>query len=166
MIRKCLDEDFEQIYLIINEASKVYRDVIPTDCWKEPYMPRSELESEIEDGVVFWGYEENYELLGIMGIQTVRDVSLIRHAYVRPADQGHGVGGKLLSHLRRLTTRPILVGTWREATWAVRFYRNHGFELVPEETKNHLLKDYWSIPDRQIETSVVLADNEWMKQHR
>ena len=143
MIRRCLDADFETTYVIINEAAQVYRCAIPPDCWKGPYMPRSELEGEIRDGVVFWGYEEKGDLLGVMGIQNVKDVSLIRHAYVRPTNQSHGIGSKLLSHLRTLTNRPILVGTWRDATWAVRFYRNHGFKLLPEETKDRLLREYW-----------------------
>jgi GNAT superfamily N-acetyltransferase len=165
VIRRCLDADFEAIYIIVNEAAQVYRGVIPTDCWREPYMARDELRSEIGDGVVFWGYEENGDLLGVMGIQSVKDVSLIRHAYVRSSDQNHGIGSKLLSHLRSLTNRPILVGTWKDATWAVRFYRKHGFKLVPKETKDRLLREYWSISDRQIETSVVLADDRWGKQH-
>ena len=165
VIRRCLDADFEAIYIIVNEAAQVYRGVIPTDCWREPYMARDELRSEIGDGVVFWGYEENGDLLGVMGIQSVKDVSLIRHAYVRSSDQNHGIGSKLLSHLRSLTNRPILVGTWKDATWAVRFYRKHGFKLVPKETKDRLLREYWSISDRQIETSVVLVDDRWGKQH-
>jgi len=128
-------------------------------------MTRDELRNEIRDCVVFWGYEENGDLLGVMGIQNVKDVSLIRHAYVRSTNQNYGVGGKLLSHLRSLTSRPILVGTWKDATWAVRFYTNHGFKLVSNETKDRLLREYWSISDRQIETSVVLADDTWVRQH-
>ena len=121
-------------------------------------MDVRELDGEIADGVVFWGYEADGALIGVMGIQPVGDVELIRHAYVLPDDQGRGVGGALLQHLRRLTERPMLVGTWAAADWAIRFYRRHGFELVSTERKTELLKKYWTIPDRQIETSVVLAD--------
>ena len=161
MIRKCDDTDFETIYQIINEAAQVYRGIIPADRWKEPYMPRDELEHEIEAEVRFWAYEEDGELLGVMGIQDVLDVTLIRHAYVRTAQQNKGIGGKLLSHLRTLTSRPILLGTWADATWAIRFYEKHGFHLVTPKEKDRLLKKYWAIPDRQIETSVVLAEKSW-----
>jgi N-acetylglutamate synthase-like GNAT family acetyltransferase len=161
MIRQCDDSDFEAIYAIINEASEAYRGVIPADRWKEPYMSRSELAHEIEDGVVFWGYEEGGDLLGIMGIQPVLDVTLIRHAYVLTSKQNLGVGGKLLTHLRSLTSRPILIGTWAAATWAIRFYEKHGFRLVTPEEKARLLTKYWSIPERQVETSVVLAEEKW-----
>jgi len=121
-------------------------------------MPMEELESEIADGVTFWGYEADGELVGVMGIQTVRDVDLIRHAYVLPGQQGRGVGGELIRHLQKIATRPMLVGTWADATWAIRFYERHGFELVTPAEKDRLLRTYWSIPERQIETSVVLAD--------
>ena len=161
MIRKCDDSDFEKIYEIINEAAEVYKGIIPADRWKEPYMPKEELRHEIDADVQFWGYEEGDELLGVMGIQDVLDVTLIRHAYVRTAEQNKGVGGKLLSHLRTLTSRPILLGTWADATWAIRFYQKHGFRLVTPKEKDRLLKKYWSIPDRQIETSVVLAEESW-----
>jgi GNAT superfamily N-acetyltransferase len=161
MIRKCDESDFESIYQIINEAAQVYRGIIPADRWKEPYMPREELKGEIDADVRFWGYEEDGELLGVMGIQDVLDVTLIRHAYVCTAHQNRGIGGKLLSHLRTLTSRPILLGTWADATWAIRFYEKHGFHLVTPEEKDRLLKKYWSIPDRQIETSVVLAEESW-----
>ena len=120
-------------------------------------MPPDELDAEIAAGVAFWGYEDEGELAGIMGIQPVRDVELIRHAYVAPARQGHGVGGALLSHLEGRSTRPMLIGTWAAAEWAIRFYRRHGFEPVSAERKTELLKTYWTIPERQIETSVVLA---------
>jgi N-acetylglutamate synthase-like GNAT family acetyltransferase len=165
-IRRCSDEDFETIYSIINEAAQAYKGVIPPDRWKEPYMPRTELQHEIRDGVHFWGYEEDGNLLGVMGIQDVKDVSLIRHAYVRTASQNQGVGKKLLLHLRNATARPVLVGTWASATWAIRFYEKHGFKLVDDATKNWLLKRYWSIPERQIETSVVLADERWARAQR
>ena len=158
MIRECDDSDFEVIYEIINEAAQAYKGIIPEDRWKEPYMPKEELREEIDAGVDFWGYEEHGELLGLMGTQDVLDVTLIRHSYVRTARQSQGIGGKLLSHLRTMTSRPILIGTWADATWAIRFYEKHGFMLVSPEEKSRLLKKYWSIPDRQIETSVVLAE--------
>lgn len=166
MIRKYRDEDFEPVYTIINESAQVYRGVIPKDCWREPYMGKDELRGEISDGVVFWGYEENSTLLGVMGIQDVKDVSLIRHAYTSPRHQNRGIGSQLLTHLRSLTTRPFLVGTWEDAAWAVRFYRNQGFKQVSKETKDRLLREYWSISDRQIETSVVLADDKWLKRNQ
>lgn len=158
MIRKCIDSDFEVIYEIINDAAQAYKDVIPMDRWNEPYMSKEELRHEIDAGVVFWGYEEDDGLIGVMGIQHVQDVTLIRHAYVRTAKRNQGIGGKLLSALRGQTTRPILIGTWADATWAIRFYEKHGFRLVSPAEKRRLLKKYWSIPGRQIETSVVLAD--------
>jgi N-acetylglutamate synthase-like GNAT family acetyltransferase len=158
MIRLCRDDDFESIYEIVNDAAIAYKGVIPADRWHEPYMPREELQHEIDDGVQFWGYEENGELVGVMGIQDVQDVTLIRHAYVRTTQRRKGIGGKLLSHLLTLSERPILIGTWAAATWAIRFYEKHGFQLVTEEEKNRLLKKYWSIPERQVETSVVLAE--------
>ncbi len=161
MIRLCVNSEFEQIYAIINEAAQAYRGVIPPDRWKEPYMSRDELQHEIRAGVNFWGYEEDGNLVGVMGIQQVQDVMLIRHSYVRTASQHRGVGEKLLSFLRLQTTHPILVGTWAEAVWAIRFYEQHGFRVVSREDKDRLLKKYWSVPDRQIETSVVLADEKW-----
>jgi N-acetylglutamate synthase-like GNAT family acetyltransferase len=164
MVRKCNESDFESIYQIINEAAQIYKGIIPADRWKEPYMPREELKREIDTHVCFYGYEEDGELLGVMGIQDVLDVTLIRHAYVRTGQQNRGIGGKLLSHLRTLTSRPILLGTWADATWAIRFYEKHGFHLVTPEEKDRLLKKYWSIPDRQIETSVVLAEANWSDQ--
>ena len=161
MIRQCDSSEFESIHAIVNEAAEAYRGVIPVDRWKEPYMSRDELQHEIDGGVVFWGYEERGELIGIMGIQHVREVTLIRHAYVRTAKRNQGIGGRLLSFLREQTTRPILVGTWADAFWAVRFYEKHGFRLVSLEEKSRLLGEYWSIPERQVETSVVLADRKW-----
>ena len=158
MIRPCNDADFEAIYSIINDAAQAYEGVIPDDRWHEPYMSKDELRHEIECGVRFSGYEEDGELLGVMGIQDVQDVTLIRHAYVRSASRSKGIGGKLLGELRRLTARPILIGTWAAATWAIRFYERHGFREVSVEEKNRLLKKYWTIPDRQVETSVVLAE--------
>jgi GNAT superfamily N-acetyltransferase len=166
MIRRCEDSEFDTINEIVNDAAQAYRRVIPADRWKEPYMSRDELRHEIDDGVVFWGYEEGDELIGVMGIQHVQDVTLIRHAYVRTAEQNRGVGGRLLSYLRKLTTRPILIGTWEDAAWAIRFYEKHGFRLVSREEKDRLLRKYWSIPERQIETSIVLADRKWFDAHR
>jgi GNAT superfamily N-acetyltransferase len=156
-IRRCRDDEREAILSIVNEAAEAYRGVIPPDRWRDPYMPAAELDGEIAAGVAFWGYEAGGALLGIMGIQQVRDVDLIRHAYVAPGSQRHGVGGALLEHLMRSATRRVLVGTWAAAHWAVSFYRRHGFEQVSPEVKDRLLKAYWNIPERQIETSVVLA---------
>lgn len=162
VIRPCRDGEFEAIWEIVNDAAQMYQGVIPADRWKEPYMPREELRHEMESGVSFWGYVEDGELVGVMGIQDVQDVTLIRHAYVRTGRRNQGIGGQLLSYLREQTTRPTLVGTWRDATWAIRFYQKHGFRLVsPEEEKDRLLRTYWAIPDRQVETSVVLADQKW-----
>jgi GNAT superfamily N-acetyltransferase len=159
-IRRCADEDRAAILRIINLAAEAYRGVIPADCWHEPYMPASELDRELGAGVAFWGYEADGELAGVMGIQPVRDVELIRHAYVLPGNQRHGVGASLLGHLMSLATRRVLVGTWAAADWAIRFYERHGFELVPAERTAALLRAYWMISDRQIETSVVLAGPE------
>jgi N-acetylglutamate synthase-like GNAT family acetyltransferase len=161
MLRACDNNDFETIYSIVNDAAKAYKGIIPKDRWKEPYMSRDELKHEIDEGVVFWGYEEDGKLIGIMGIQDIQDVTLIRHAYVRPPRQNQGVGGKLLSELRKQTNRPILIGTWADAVWAIRFYEKHGFRIVSPEEKDRLLKKYWSNPERQVETSVVLADEKW-----
>jgi GNAT superfamily N-acetyltransferase len=157
-IRPVRDGERETMLAIINSAAVAYRGVIPADRWHEPYMPPDELEHEIATGVAFWCYEAEGELVGVMGIQPVRDVVLIRHAYVLPGSQGRGIGGELLEHLRSLTTRRILIGTWAAAEWAIRFYQRHGFELASPEQKGELLKTYWTIPDRQIETSVVLAN--------
>ena len=156
-IRRCRDDDRPAILAIVNAAAEAYRGVIPADRWHEPYMGADELDGEIATGVVFWGYEDEGGLVGVMGIQTVGDVDLIRHAYVRPGRQRGGIGGALLRHLRDRASRPMLVGTWAAAGWAIRFYERHGFELVSPERKTELLRTYWSIPERQIETSVVLA---------
>ena len=161
MIRQCNTRDFETMYLIINDGAEAYHGVIPEDCWHVPYMSKDELSHEIDQGVVFWGLEEDGQLIGIMGIQDVKDVTLIRHAYVRTAKQNQGIGGELLSELCRKLTRPTLVGTWADAVWAIRFYEKHGFRVVTPREKTQLLKTYWSIPDRQIDTSVVLADQRW-----
>lgn len=158
MIRQCNDDDFESIYEIINDAAIAYKGVIPADRWKNPYMPKDELRHEIDEAVVFWGYEEDGELIGVMGIQDVQDVTLIRHAYVRTGRRNKGIGSQLMKHLRTLTNRPILIGTWTDAIWAIRFYGKHGFHPVTPEEKSRLLKQYWRIPDRQVETSVVLKE--------
>jgi len=161
VIRTCREDEFDAIREIVNDAAQAYRGVIPADRWHEPYMPAEELRHEIDAGVVFWGCQEAGELVGVMGIQDVLDVTLIRHAYVRTARRRQGIGGRLLKHLLTLTDRPILIGTWAAATWAVSFYEKHGFRRVTPEEKNRLLREYWSIPDRQVETSVVLAGPTW-----
>jgi GNAT superfamily N-acetyltransferase len=163
LIRPCRPGETEVVWHIINEAAQAYRDVIPPDRWHDPYMSLEELQQEIAAGVAFWGYEEGGELLGVMGIQAVRDVTLIRHAYVRRSSQGRGIGGRLLAALRRRTSQPILIGTWAAATWAVRFYEKHGFRQVSFQEKERLLRSYWSVPTRQIETSVVLAEQAWFE---
>ena len=156
-IRPCRDDERGEILALVNAAAEAYRGVIPADRWHEPYMPPGELDSEIAAGVAFWGYEADGALIDIMGIQSVGDVDLIRHAYVSPGSQRRGVGSELLEQLARSTTRRTLVGTWAAAGWAIDFYRRHGFEQVSAELKAKLLKTYWTIPDRQIESSVVLA---------
>jgi len=156
MIRPCTDADFAAILTIVNEAAQVYRGAIPADCWHEPYMSRSSLAAEIAAGVDFSGWEESGGLLGVMGLQRVREVTLIRHAYVLSTHQGRGIGGVLLDALAEQTTGPLLVGTWAAATWAIRFYQGHGFRLVSPEEKDRLLDAYWTISPRQRETSVVL----------
>jgi N-acetylglutamate synthase-like GNAT family acetyltransferase len=161
MIRKCADEDFEEIFNIINDASIAYKGVIPPDRWHEPYMPREELQAQIEDGVRFSCYVDDNEIVGVMGIQDKEDVALIRHAYVRTKQRKKGVGSLLLQELIKDEQKPILIGTWKAADWAIRFYEKHGFRLVDEEEKDRLLKKYWAIPDRQVETSVVLADGKY-----
>ena len=160
MVRRCSAHDFEEIWTIINDGAEAYRGVIPPDRWQEPYMPREKLRSEMEDGVVFWGFDKEGTLQGVMGVQDVQDVTLIRHAYVRTTKRRDGIGGKLLAHLQTLATRPVLIGTWADASWALRFYEKHGFRAVPAELKDLLLHKYWNVPDRQIETSVVLFRGE------
>jgi GNAT superfamily N-acetyltransferase len=161
MIRLCTQQDFNRIHAIINDGARAYKGAIPDDRWTDPYMSAHQLQHEIDEGVVFWGYEDNGALSGVMGIQHVRDVTLIRHAYVETSSQKKGIGALLLSHLRQLADRPVLIGTWADASWAIRFYRKHGFEIVNVGEKEVLLRSYWSIPDRQIETSVVLVDAAW-----
>ena len=155
MIRQCQANDATRLYFIINEAAKAYDGVIPADCYHQPYMPREELKKEMKR-VTFYGWEANGELVGIIGIEPIKGVTLIRHAYVLPQWQKQGIGNKLLSHLKALITTPhLLVGTWAAAHWAIAFYQKHGFNLLPDKDK--LLADYWDIPQRQIETSVVMG---------
>ncbi len=153
--------DFEDILTIINDAASAYKSFIPEDRWHEPYMSAQELQSQMDDGVQFWCYRENDNIVGVMGIQDKRDVTLIRHAYVRTIAQNKGIGGKLLNHLSNLSTRPILIGTWADAIWAINFYKKRGFNLVCNGDRERLLRKYWTIPARQIETSVVLACSNW-----
>ena len=157
MIRLLRANETEAILAIINTAAQAYRGVIPADCWHEPYMSRAELENELAAGVVFWGYEYEGRLAAVMGRQDLGEVTLIRHAYVQPDRQRRGLGKKILDYLLSDLTGPVLVGTWAAAHWAVRFYEKNGFVLVSPEEKEHLLRTYWTISDRQIETSVVLA---------
>jgi N-acetylglutamate synthase-like GNAT family acetyltransferase len=161
MIRDCTEPDFESILQIINDAASAYKGVIPADRWHEPYMPEGHLRDEMAAGVKFCGFETDDRLIGVMGIQDVGDVTLIRHAYVRTSDRGRGIGSELLAHLRRKTNRPILIGTWAAATWAIAFYQRHGFRLVTPRQKDELLQRYWKIPARQVQTSVVLADERY-----
>ena len=163
MIRLCAAHEFEDVWTIINDGARAYRGVVPADCLKDPYMAKSELKREMKDGVVFWGYEDSGELIGVMGIQEVRDVTLIRHAYIRTRAQRRGVGGKLFSYLCELANNPLLIGTWADAKWAIEFYEKRGFELLSPQRKDHLLQKYWKISQRQAETSVVLASPEWLR---
>jgi GNAT superfamily N-acetyltransferase len=156
MIRSCREDERQAILAIVNAAAEAYRGVIPADRWQEPYMPGEELDEEIAAGVEFWGYEAGGDLLGVMGIQPVRDVHLIRHAYVAPAAQRRGIGGALLEQLLGEIDGRVLVGTWSAAQWAVDFYLRHGFVHVGPELTAQLLREYWSIPERQVATSVVL----------
>lgn len=162
-IRKSEANDFEAILTVINDAAQAYRGVIPSDRWHEPYMSADELAEEIASGVIFWLVENDGRLLGVMGIQDKEDVALVRHAYTVTTVQRTGVGTKLLRHVETLAGKPILIGTWADASWAIEFYRRNGFTLVSDEDKNRLLRTYWSIPARQVETSVVLADTRRMK---
>jgi len=165
MIRQCTENDIPEIYEIINDSAQAYRGVIPEDRWHDPYMSREKLSLEIQDSILFWGEEQNNRLIGIMGIQDKGEVTLIRHAYVRTGIRNQGVGTRLLRHLEILTNNPILIGTWADAVWAISFYRKNGYQLVTVEEKNRLLKKYWNIPERQVETSVVLADQKWISRY-
>jgi N-acetylglutamate synthase-like GNAT family acetyltransferase len=163
VVRKSVEADFAAILAIVNDAAHAYRGVIPVDRWHEPYMPADELAREIAEGVVFWVAEQDGRLSGVMGIQDKGDVALVRHAYVAPTTQRTGVGTSLLRHVESLVDTPILIGTWAAASWAIEFYRRNGFAIVPSGDKDRLLRTYWSIPARQIETSVVLANGRWME---
>ena len=158
VIRPCTDHDLDEILEVINDAAQAYKGVIPKDRYKDPYMPAEELRREVKLGVRFWGFEQDGQLVGVMGLQDIGDVTLIRHAYVRTGHRRRGIGGRLLNDLRSEVTRPLLVGTWAAAEWAIDFYRHHGFEIVPRDRAPFLLRRYWSVPERQIETSVVLAE--------
>lgn len=166
MIRLCNDDDLDRIHDIINDGAAAYRGVIPEDCDHQPYMTLDYLRSEIHDGVTFFGFEKAGELVGVMGFQDRGPVCLIRHAYVRTAHRGCGIGSVLMDHLRTLSDKPMLIGTWAAAAWAIGFYQKHGFALVETATKDRLLRTFWDIPDRQIETSVVLADAKYRQRHR
>jgi N-acetylglutamate synthase-like GNAT family acetyltransferase len=159
MLRKCLSSDIPEIFTIVNDAAHAYKGVIPADCWHEPYMPLAEVKQEIENGVEFWGLERDGLLLGVMGIQDKGEVALIRHAYVRTSVRNSGIGTELLRHLESLTSKLILIGTWAAARWAVTFYAKNGYRMVTTEEKERLLRKYWSISERQVATSVVLAKN-------
>lgn len=161
MIRQCTQEDLVAICAIINDAAHAYKGVIPVDRWHEPYMPLEELEHEIENGVVFWGVEAGGELVGVMGIQDRGEVALIRHAYVRTRSRRKGIGSDLLRHLERLSAKPVLIGTWADALWAIRFYEKHGYRVLGRPETEALLDKHWTIPERQIATSVVLASPRW-----
>lgn len=163
LIRKIREADLGATLAIVNAAAQAYRGVIPADRWREPYMPPEELEKEIADGVIFWVAEEDGRLSGVMGMQDKGDVALVRHAYVAPTTQRKGVGTRLLRHVEGLAGKPVLIGTWADASWAIEFYRRNGFTVVPNRHKDSLLRRYWSIPARQVETSVVLADGRWMQ---
>lgn len=161
MVSRCEPKDFHTIFEIINDAAVAYRGIIPADRWHDPYMTKEELKKQMDEGVEFWKYVEDGEIFGVMGIQFKGEVTLIRHAYTRTAKRKKGIGSKLLEHLRTIAITPVLIGTWADASWAIAFYEKHGFTLLPAEVKNRLLRTYWSIPDRQIETSVVLASEDW-----
>ncbi len=161
VVRACRADEVDTIFEIVNDAASAYRGIIPADRWHEPYMPLPELQAEIAAGVLFSGVDVDGVLAGVMGLQHVGDVALIRHAYTRTAFQGHGYGAALLRALCAQTDRPMLVGTWAAATWAIAFYEHHGFRLVSAEDKPVLLRRYWTVPERQIETSVVLGDARW-----
>jgi|SRR5919108_3377035 GNAT superfamily N-acetyltransferase len=161
MIRACDCNDLEQIYTIINDGAVAYKGVIPEDCWAEPYMSGNELRHSLNAGVHFWGFDENGALSGVMGLQEVQDVTLIRHAYVLTSRQRQGIGAALLHHLQGLAATPVLIGTWADAHWAIRFYQRNGFRLVGESHGRPLMKRYWTISSRQMDVSVVLADKKW-----
>ena len=164
MIRQCQQQDVDAITEIINDSARAYKGHIPDDRYHEPYMPVDQLLAEIADGVVFYGFEDGGRLVAVMGFQDKGPVTLIRHAYTRTEERGRGIGSSLLAHLLGMITNPVLIGTWRDAEWAIRFYEKHGFRLVSREEKERLLREYWSIPERQVETSVVLASERYQRE--
>lgn len=164
MIRKCSANDFEAILSIINDAAEVYYSIIPIDLWRQPYMSPDELRTEITSDIRFFGLEVGGSLVAVMGTQSLKDVTLIRHAYVRPDRQRKGEGGRLLRYLVDTAPKPVLIGTWKAAHWALRFYEKHGFRLIEGGEKDRLLKAYWHIPARQIETSIVMADHRALRE--
>jgi GNAT superfamily N-acetyltransferase len=163
LVRQCNESDFDTVWMIINDGARAYRGHVPPELLHDPYMSQNELRAEMADGVEFWGNESDGILLGVMGIQDVGDGTLIRHAYVRSARQGEGIGSRLLAYLRSKAQRPVLIGTWANAGWAIGFYRRHGFRIVSPEQKARLIRRYWKVPNRQMEASVVLADEQWMQ---
>lgn len=146
---------------IINDAAQAYKGVIPRDRWREPYMPREELEAEIADGVAFWGFEEAGTLVAVMGMQDRIEVTLLRHAYVLTGRRKRGIGSRLLRHLEAMTGKPVLVGTWSAASWAIGFYEKNGYRTLSRRETEVALRRYWRIPERQVVTSTVLADRRW-----
>ena len=160
-IRKCTNDDLGALYRIINDAAQAYKGIIPDDRWHEPYMPMHELQQQHRESVDFWGYESDGELIGIMGIQDRGEITLIRHAYVATKLRSQGIGTTLLRHLEQMTSKPILIGTWADAGWAIRFYEKNGYRLLSRADAERLLRKYWNIPDRQVSTSVVLANAAW-----
>ena len=160
-IRPAAGADTATIHEVINDAAQAYKGIIPADRWHEPYMPREELEAEIAAGVAFWGAARDGQLLGVMGIQDRGEVTLIRHAYVRTSERRKGIGEALLRHLETLTPKPVLIGTWGAATWAIRFYEKNGYRLLARPEYEHLIRKHWRIPDREMETSVILANARW-----
>lgn len=160
-IDACAADDVPAIFEIINQSAMAYKGSIPADQWHDPYMPMGELTQEIARGVTFYGYRREEKLIGVMGIEPVLDVTLIRHAYVRTEERRAGIGRALLTFLYQLTNRPVLIGTWRDATWAIRFYEKNGFVLVNEDERRRLLQKYWTVPEKQKNVAVVLADERW-----
>ena len=164
MIRVCQQQDIDTIYEIINDSARAYKGHIPEDRYHEPYMPKDQLLSEITDGVVFYGYEDDGQLVAVMGLQDKGPVILIRHAYTSTEKRNRGIGSSLLEHLLGMAAKPLLIGTWRDAEWAIRFYEKHDFKLVSKEQKERLLTEYWSIQERQVETSVVLVNEPYQEE--
>ena len=161
ILKSNIKKDFNSIYKIINEAAFAYKGIIPKDRWKEPYISKEELKIQINEGVEFWNYQNDNEIIGVMGIQFENKVTLIRHAYIKTFFQQKGIGSKLLIHLIEMVKTPVLIGTWADASWAINFYKKHGFKVLSNEQKNNLLNTYWKVPERQMQTSVILASKNW-----